>query len=247
MKSSFSPVALAFTLLFAATATTAFSQDILTLTNGQRREAAVLGVSGDRVRFKAGPVESSLPLAQIKSVTMSSPKAFDDALASWTEGDAAKTLSQLKPLVENFRGLPAPWARRASALLGEVLIANNQIPAAEEAFAAFQKAYPDAGGLSEIGLARLALEKKDFSTAKSKVAPIVEEAKKTLIAPTGQSAQYGQALYILASAQESEGQLADALDNYLLVVTVFHEDAAITRRAKERADALSGSMNVAVP
>ncbi|GAB4171174.1 MAG: hypothetical protein Fur0032_10340 [Terrimicrobiaceae bacterium] len=247
MKSSFSPVVLVFTTLTLVSTPTLFSQDILTLTNGQRREAAVLGVSGDRVRFKTGPVESSLPLSQIQSVTMAAPKAFENALASWTEGDAAKTLTQLKPLVENFRGLPTPWARRASALLGEVLIANNQIPAAEEAFAAFQKSYPNAQGLSDIGLARLALEQKDFDTAKAKVTPLVEKAKKTLIAGSGESAQFGQALYILASVQENEGRLADALENYLLVVTVFHEDAAITRRAQDRADALSGSMNVAVP
>lgn len=252
MKSSVSPPALlataillSFLSFFAPVQVSA--QDTLIFANGQRREGEILGVRDGRIRFKAGPAETSIPLEQVTSARMTPPAKFEEMLAAWQTGDTAKTLSLLKPLVENFLGLPAAWVERAAALLGTVLVESGDLPAAEAAFAAFQEAYPEAQSLADLGVARLAVAQGNFAEAREKVLPIVETARQTLFAESGKSAEFGQALYLMGQIQENEGNYPEALDHYLLAVTVFYEDAAVTAKARERSDALASEKNATVP
>lgn len=249
MKASVTPKVILSALLFftALLPATIQAQDSLVLTNGQRQEAQILGVADGRVRVKKGPVESSLPLEQVASVRMAPPKAFEDAMTAWKTGDAAKTLVPLKSVISTFSGLPVSWAERASALLGEVLLASGDIPGAEAAFASFQKSYPKATGLAQVGLARLAVEKKNYDEAAAKLAPIVAAARKTIMAESGRSAELGQACYLMGNVLESQGKYPEAMEHYLLAVTVFYEDPATVSRAQARADALSKEKNAAVP
>lgn len=248
MKASVSPHILMITLagLFLGTAGLT-AQDVVMQKNGQRREGQILGLADGRLKFKVGPVETSISMDQVESVTKAPPAAYQTALESWGSGNAAKTLETLKPLVDTFLGLPTPWAERSAALLGEVYLAMDQLPAAENAFAAFQKAYPGAASLSEIGLARLAVAKEDYATAKSKLEPIVTEAASVKIAGTGKSAMYGQAFYLMGLIREKEGVLPEALQDYLMAVTVFHEDQAVAAKAQERANVLIEEKKVIVP
>ncbi len=243
MKASVSPVAILIALAVSALA--AISQDAVVLKDGQRREGQILGVRTDSIRFKVGPAETGIPLASVASVTMEPPKAYNDALAAWQAGKIDQTVSTLKPFVENFIGLPTKWAARASALLGEAYLAQNKIAEAEAAYAAFQKAYPDAAQLAEVGLARLAVAKKDFSTAREKLTPIVEAARKTKFPQSGENATFGQALFLMGEVQEASGQSSDALESYLLAVTVFREDQAVVAKAEERAKALQENKVIA--
>lgn len=238
MKSSVSPRFLSTVCAALLCAGQLWAQDTVVQKDNQRREGQILAVADGKLKIKIGPAETSIAMDQVASVIKAAPKAYDDSLAAWQTGDATKTLSLLKPVVDTFRGLPTPWAERASALLGEVYLTLDQIPAAEAAFAAFQKAYPQAGAAADIGLARLAVTKKDFATAKSKLTPIVAEAEKITMAPAGKSAAYGQAFYLTGMVRESEGALPEALRDYLSAVTLFPEDKAIVAKAQERANIL---------
>ncbi|MCX7869035.1 MAG: hypothetical protein N2322_03695, partial [Terrimicrobiaceae bacterium] len=129
-----------------ATPLPALAQDTLVLTNGQRREGQILEVAGGRVRFKSGPAETAIPLEQVVSAKMQAPKGFEEALDLSRQGKTAQALAALKPLVQKFRGLPAPWVERASAMLGGLLIESGDLAGAEAAFADFQAAYPKAQG-----------------------------------------------------------------------------------------------------
>lgn len=239
MKASVSPVGSLFAILFLVSSLQILpAQDVVVQKDGVAREGQILAVKANAIRIKIGPAETGIPLANVASVTMAPPKAFTEALALWEKGDANQTLKQLAPLVENFNGLPAKWAERAGALLGEVYLAVSQTEKAETAFANFQKNYPSAAGSADVGLARLAIAKKDYSAARTKLVPIVEQAKATKFPNSNTSAVYGQALYLLGQVQEASAENAEALENYLLAVTLFHEDAAVTARASERAEAL---------
>jgi TolA-binding protein len=239
MKASVSPVAAIFAvLLLASGLPICRAQDVVVQKDGQRREGQILGLKAAAIRIKIGPAETGILMANVASVTMSPPKAYTDALALWQKGDATKTLPVLAPLVENFNGLPTKWAERASALLGEVYLATSQIDKAEAAFASFQKLYPNAGSGADVGLAELAIAKKDYDGARVKLVPIVEKAKATKYPDSDTSAVYGRALYLLGQVQESSAENAEALENYLLAVTLFHEDQAVVAKAAERANAL---------
>ncbi len=247
MKASAPPWVLGVAAAAILAALPASAQDTVVLSNNQRREGTILGVSGDQLKIKIGPAATTLPMNQVTAVTMAPPKAFNDALAAWQKGDAAGTLQLLKPLVDNFRGLPAPWAERASALLGEVYLSQDNLAAAEAAFADFQKIYPKAASLSDIGLARLAVSKKDYAGARRKLEPILAEAEKVTIAPTGQSAAFGQAYYLMGTVHEAEGRLPEALQDYLTAVTLFSEDQAVVAKARQRADVLINEKQILVP
>jgi len=222
-------------------------QDVVVQKDGQRREGQIMGISDGRLKFKVGPAETSIAMDQVTSVTKAPPAAYETALTEWQKGDATKTLATLKPLVDTFRGLPVAWAERASALLGEVYLSLDQVPAAEAAYSAFQKAYPTAASLSDIGLARLAVAKKDFATAKGKLQPIVAEAAKIKMARAGKSASLGQAFYLMGMVRESEGAFPEALQDYLTAVTLFYEDKAVVAKAQERADFLIKEKQTLVP
>ncbi len=248
MKSSVSPRnLLTLALALVALTTQVRAQDALVLKDNTRRDGQIMGVANGQVKIKIGPAETSVPLDSVVSVVKPAPKAFDDILATWQTGDATKTLALLQPFVQTYRGLPTPWAERSSALLGEVLITANQLPAAETAFADFQKAYPNSASLAAIGLARLAVEKSQFDDAKKKLQPILVEAEKVTIAPTGKSATYGQAFYLMGRINEHEGNNSEALRDYLSTVTLFYEDKAVVSKAQERADALVKEKQVIVP
>ena len=223
------------------------AQDVIVQKDGQRREGEILGVADGKLKIRVGPAETGIAMDQVASVTKAAPKEYEDAIKAWQEGNANRTLSLLKPLVMAFRGLPTEWAERAAALLGDVYLSLGQLPAAESAFAEFTTSYPNATSLSDIGLARLAVSRKDFAAAKAKLLPIVSEADKVVAAPAGKSAAYGQAFYLMGMVHESEGAYPDALRDYLTTVTLFHDDRAVVAKAQERADVLVKEKQAIVP
>ena len=223
------------------------AQDLVVQKDGQRREGEILGVLDGKLKIKVGPAETGIAMNQVASVTKTAPKEYEEAIKAWQEGNGNKTLGLLKPVVEAFRGLPTEWAERSSALLGDVYLSLGQLAAAESAFAGFTTAYPEATSLSDIGLARLAVSKKDFAAAKAKLLPIVSEADKIVAVPAGKSAAYGQAFYLMGIVHESEGAYPEALRDYLSTVTLFHDDRAVVAKAQECADVLVKEKQVIVP
>lgn len=230
-----------------ATAASLAAQDVVVQKDGQRREGEILGVADGKLRIKVGPAETSIQMDQVASVSKAPPKTYEEALRVWQDGNANKTLSILKPLVDTFRGLPTEWTERASALLGDVYLSLDQFPAAEAAFAEFTKSYPNATSLSDIGLARLAVSKKDFAGAKTRLAPIVAEAEKVVAAGGGRAATYGQAFFLMGIVHENEGAYPLALRDYLSAVTLFYDDEAVVAKARERAELLVKEKQVIVP
>ena len=71
---------------------------------------------------------------QVASVVKAPPTEYEDALKAWQSGNAGKTLSLLKPVVDTFRGLPTEWAERASALLGDVYLSLGQLSCSGSCF-----------------------------------------------------------------------------------------------------------------
>lgn len=225
----------------------AIAQDTVVLTNGQTREGKIVGISAGNIKIKIGPAETSLPLAQVQTVTMQPPVEYPQALAAWQARDSQKALTLLKPLVTTFNGLPTPWAERASATLAEIYLANNQLAEAETTLAAFEKAYPESLQRLNLAKATLALSRNDLAAVKATVTPIVTEAKGVKLAEPDKSAAYGQAFYLMGRVHEAEGNFPEALQDYLSTVTIFYEDSAAVAKARERADILIKEKQAVVP
>lgn len=238
MKAS-TPRSLMFSAALALAGISAsHAQDVVMQKDGQRREGVVTAVRADAIRLKVGPVETAIPLANVQSVEMAAPADYQAAIASWLNGNAAVTLAKLEPLVQKFKGLPTGWAERACSLLPEVYLAEGRTADADAALADFQKLYPGSAASSDLLLARLAISKKDFETARQKLLPIVEAAKKTMLPSGSEAVSHSQALVLMGRVQEASGEKSEALENYLLVATIFKNDPSSATQAAERASAL---------
>lgn len=236
MKSSIPRFLLAAAILASPCA---MAQNVVTSKDGTKREGLVTGVRNGAVRIKVGPAETAIPLAKIQSVTMPAPTEYTEAVEAWQNGNAAAALPKLESVVANFEGLPADWAERAASLLPEIYLAEDRTDDAEKALARFQQLYTDSAASSDLLLARMAISKSDFSTARGKLEPLVAEARKTLL-PSGPNAvAMSQALFLMGKVHENDGKKPEALESYLLVTTIFKNDPASVARAAERAKALS--------
>jgi len=239
MKAS-PPRILAFVVSMAACSfATSHAQDAVVQKDGKTSSGVITGVKANAVRIKIGPVETAVPLANVKSVTMAPPADYDAIVAAWSKGDPAATITKLLPLVQTFKGLPTPWAERACSILPEVYIAINKPTEAEAALAEFQKLYPSSGSSSQILLARLSLSKKDFIGAKARLEPLVKAAKATKLPKGSEAVTYSQALLLMGRVLEQADQKSEALENYLLVTTIFNKDNASAAQAADRAKALT--------
>jgi len=238
MKASIPRVLLAATLGMTLLAHVS-AQDSITTKDGQTREGAITGVRAGAVRIKIGPAETSIPLANIRSVSMPEPADYSTAIESWQKGDAASALAKLEKLAATFEGLPTPWAERACSLLPEVYLSEGRTADAEKAFAKFQQLYPASGASSDLLMARMAISKNDYDSARSKLEPLVATARQTLLPAGPDAASMSQALFLMGQVHENSGNKPEALENYLLVTTLFKNDPASVARAAERAKVLS--------
>jgi tetratricopeptide (TPR) repeat protein len=230
--------ALSCCLIFGAAAS---AQDVLTFQDGKQQLGKVLGASASGVKLQiTGGSIISFPIALIKEARLQViPPEFAVAQKAFETKDYDKTLTALKALA-GYRGLPADWAQQATAMLGDLYIEKGEISNAEAAYTDFQRLYPSAQNApqSEVGLARLAVAKKDFATAKQKLEPITAKALEEKNVPPGLGYAYSQAFYLLGQVKESDGDFAGALENYLRTVTLFPQDHAAAALAQEKADAL---------
>jgi tetratricopeptide (TPR) repeat protein len=222
--------------------------DVVTTIDNRRQEVKVVGVNGTNLQVQIGAGTLGIPLASIKEVQMPPPPELAQAQQAFAGKQYRRALTLASGVVEKFRGIPADWAQLATAMIGDIYVAMNDLPKAEAAYKEFQRLYPGAGSLqADVGIARIAVSKKDFATAKQKLEPIATEALKEQNIPRGKALAYSQTFFILGEVKEAEGNPVGALEDYLRTVTIFHHDPASVAAAQERADALRKDRNVVVP
>jgi hypothetical protein len=247
MKSSVSPAGFLTALILLVLATGALAQDVLVIKqDNSRREGKILGVQNGAVRFQVGPSTKGVPLTAIASVEMAPPKDLESITAALRAGVNEQTLQRLDAFVKNWNGLPIDWAERAASLQVEALLDSGKTAEASAAYDAFRKTYPSAGLSSDLLAARMAIQSKDLSSARAKLAPLVAEAGKTLLPVPEKNATLGQALTMMGEINESEGKLSDALNNFVLVSTIYRGDAASVAKAEAKIKALE-AQNIYVP
>lgn len=227
--------------------TTSVFADVIVLKNGQRREGEIVGVTGNNVSIRIGPAQSTVPLADIASVEMDIPAAFTAASRSMQDGNAARALVEIRPVIDQYRGLPLDWARQAFAIQADALVELNQLDEAQRVFEAFEAAYPGGDPLASVSSARLDIARGDFDSAREKLAPVVSEASAVLLAEPSRSAQLGRAFLLMGQVREEAGEYPAAIEDYLRTVTIFYADAAAVAEARTRADALIAQKNVIAP
>jgi len=178
-------------------------------------------------------------LASVKEVRMAPPPEYAAAFQAYQAKDFKRAMDLIKPVVDHFKGMPSPWAQQALSMLGDLYITLGDLSKAETTYLDFKRLYPNGGSLqSEIGLSRLAVAKKDFTTAKQKITPITDAAFKEKNPSAINAMAFSQAFLVSGQVKEAEGNLSGALEDYLRTVTIFYQDRAAVSTAQDRADTL---------
>lgn len=204
------------------------------------QQGTVLGASSAGVKIQIGAQTLTLPPAMFESFQMAPPPEYAAGYQAYTAGDLPKALSSIRSVTDRYKGLPTDWAQYATGMLGDILVATGDYTNAEAAYNDFKKLYAAGGGspTSEVGLARIAVAKKDTATAKAKLEPIIDEALKAKTIPQAKGLAYSQAFLVSGQLKEEEGNLPGALEDYLRTVTIFYHDRAAANTAQQKADAL---------
>ncbi len=205
------------------------------------QQGTVIGASGSGVQIRIGAQTLTLPPAMFESFQMAPPPEYGQGYQAYSAGDLPKALILIKSVTDRYKGLPTDWAQYATGMLGDIYVASGDFTKAEAAYNEFKKLYQTAGGssaTSEVGLARIAVAKKDFASAKTKLEPIIADALKEKTIPPAKALAYSQAFLVSGQLKEEEGNLQGALEDYLRTVTLFYHDRSAVTAAQQKADAL---------
>ena len=206
------------------------------------QQGIVIGASAGGVKIQIGAQTLTLPPAMFESFQMAPPPEYGQGYQAYTAGDLPKALTLIKSVTDRYKGLPTEWAQYATGMLGDIYVASGEFDKAEAAYNEFKKLYAAAaaGGspTSEVGLARIAVAKKDYATAKAKLEPITAEALKEKNVPPAKALAFSQAFLVSGQLKEAEGNLQGALEDYLRTVTLFYHDRVAANAAQQKADEL---------
>ena len=223
-----------------ATATvTAGAQDAVVMKTGLTREGKITGVSGANLRLQVqGGGSTGIPLAEIREIRMDAPPEFDAAASRLASNDAAGAVAALQTINDTYAGLPAPWAQRAAALLGDAKLAAGDQEGAAAAYEKLIQTYPDATALANLGRARLAVEGGRFDQASPLLEPLLAASDQTAFPAPSDAAALCQAHLLTGRVQEAAGDHQAALASYLKASALFPFDKNAAADAQKRADAL---------
>ena len=217
----------------------ALRSESITTRDGKTQEVKILSANGTSVQVKVGAGTVGIPMGSITQVNMAAPADYADAVAACESKDYKKALAAATAVAGKYKGLPTDWARRATLMVGDIYIAQNDPAKAEEAYKDFQKLYPGQDSTQlDVCTARLAVAKKDYAAAKQKLEPLAEQALQKESVPKADGIIYSQVFYLLGQVREAEGDFTGALQDYLRTVTLFCQDRPAVSAAQERADAL---------
>jgi hypothetical protein len=215
------------------------AQDAVVLKSGLTREGKITGVSGNNVRLQMGGGGSTgIPLSEVREIRMSAPSEFDAAVKRLAAGDARGAAADLEKINQAYAGLPAPWAQRAAALLGDAKLAAGDKDGAAAAYDNLTKTYPEATSLANLGRARLAVDAGKYDEAASLLAPLLAGSDKTALPSATDGPALSQGHYLMGRVKEAAGEHQDALANYLKSSALFPFDKSAAADAQKRADAL---------
>jgi tetratricopeptide (TPR) repeat protein len=220
-----------------------FAQHQLRLRNDpQPKVGTISGADGRTVQFQTQAGTLAYPLGNVEGVTMPPPAEVGQAQQALQAGDSARALQLWRAVNDKYKGLPTDWAKLAAASVANLLVSAGEFDRAEAAFRDLEQMYPGGGDLvAKVGKARIAIGKNDLLSAKDALVSIVDDALKLKNVPRENAFAYSQAFFAMGMINESEGNLQDALENYLRTVTIFFHDPSARTAALERADAIRAS------
>lgn len=218
-----------------ALAATAGAADTVQMKDGTVHTGQIVKVEGGAVVLKLPVGDVPLPLDAIKAVQVDKPTTYDAAVAALRERKFADAVAGLKPIADRYAGIPGiPWAQEAIALLAEAYFGVNDLANAKKTFEIMKKLYPGMIGV-EVKSARLLYEEKQYAPAIELLGKFLDPILKHDSLTDEQEMAIAEALVLRGDCQRATKELDNAIDSYLLVVTLFDLNADRAAEAKYKA------------
>jgi tetratricopeptide (TPR) repeat protein len=233
-----SPCIFAIAALAIATLTMpAHADRVVTQRPDQEYTGQIVRVDPDGIVIALQAGQVKLPMANIVLVEIDKPAAFGEGIAALQARKFPEAIQKLRPILERYGGgrLPwVPWVQEAMVRLGDAYLGARDIAGARRVFEAVKRVYPDTVGL-EVKEARIHLMQKDCQKAMPILERFLEVALTAEVLTDVAELALAEALVLRGDCQRQASQPQEALDSYLLVVTLFDADPGFAAEAKYKA------------
>jgi len=191
--------------------------------NGQ-----VMRVEGGSVFIKMPQGEFAVPIRDLVRLDVPPPAAYEKGIAALKSGNTKEAITLLKPLADRFAGLPIAWAMDSLMQLGEAYLEQKDVSAAQAAFDTLKKFYPNTPQAQAVDVknARVLYALQKFDDAIKAIKVYLDPQLKKDFLPADQEVPVSEALVLMGDCLAAKGQLNEAMDNYLKVVTLYDYDDA---------------------
>ncbi|HSI86934.1 MAG: tol-pal system YbgF family protein [Candidatus Methylacidiphilales bacterium] len=203
-------------------------------------------VQGTIQEFRSGSVMINVNGAvlgvkapEINKVEMQAPAEFTQAKTL----APAEQIKKLAPLVAKFKGMPSDWVTEAMADVARAHSALGQDQQSLAIYEEMEKLYPNNRFRiqASAGKAEMLLKSNKPEEALKMIAPLIEQANKTISPSDDDAKLYANAFLVQGRALEAQGKLSEALEAYLTVVTTLYQNADVAKKAEELATKLRHS------
>jgi hypothetical protein len=215
-----------FLVLLALVPLLARADDKIVQKSGAVITGQIVGVSGGEVTVMSktsngGTARIPYALSDIKSVEMAPPPAAIQA-----DGQApGAVVAALKPVVQQYAGLPADWVLKAMGQLADAYSQLGQDDAATAIYAQIGQLYPGSSytNIAVAGQAKLLLKQGRIDQALAAVKPIIDAANKDVAPSPSDGRAFANAFLVYGQILEAQKKFPEALEAYLTVKTMFYQ------------------------
>ena len=228
---------LLLTVCMAFVASRASAADIIIIKQGGRTviyTGEVVRCDIDGVTFKIPNTgEIKFYKADIDDVQVDEPAAFKKAHDKMRAQQYEAAVTDLKFIVDRYGGLPGgpSWIEESVGDLVDAYLALNQLENAQQAYALYTKHY-SATVCSKVKDFKIKAARKLCAEIITPLAELLDPYLKKESLSDENEPCIAEALIVQGDCLRASNKLEDALDSYLLAVTVFNVDEDRAAQAK---------------
>jgi tetratricopeptide (TPR) repeat protein len=210
----------------------AWSDLVMTATSRFEGTVRRIDAAGVEVVMAAGGTKISL--GDVRQVDIPKPAALDRGLDQIARNDFTSAIATLQPLVEQFGTVRVPgltWTSDAILGLGDAYLGAGKFPEAQRIYDSYARMFNAAKEVI-VKQARVQIVQNNCPKALEMLGGFVDPMLKQAVRSDAEERALSEGLVLQADCLFKAGKNWEALDRYLLVVTLFDEEPMLSLEAQ---------------
>lgn len=206
----------------------------LVVTSAARYEGTIRRIDANGVEITLATGAVKIALADVRQVDMPKPAALDRGLDHIARNDFTVAIATLQPLVEQFgavRVAGLTWTGDAILALGDAYLGAKKFPEAQRLYDSYGRLFNAAKEMT-VKQARAQVVQDNCQRALEILGGYIDPLLKQEARTSSEERALSEGLLLQADCLFKAGKGWEALDRYLLVVTLFDEDPMQTLEAQ---------------